>query len=304
MERYNKLNNFLKDKFGERVLKICIDGGFSCPNRDGTCGYGGCIFCSEQGSGEHILYKDIAKQVTNHLESYRGKRANKFIAYFQNFSNTYEKVEILKKKYDSALISDKIVALAIATRPDCIDEKKVKLIKTYQDKYFVWVELGLQSANEETANFINRGFSNQQFTEAVNLLKKYNIPVVVHIMVGLPGENIEDIKNTVNFLNRHDIWGLKIHSTYIVENTKLAKLYFDNKYQPIELDEYIDDVVYILSHINKDIVIHRISGDAPKNKLIAPAWNAHKKWIINGINKRLTVEDIYQGMFYSGQKTN
>lgn len=142
MDRYNHLNKYLAKKFGERTLKICIDGGFSCPNRDGTCGFGGCIFCGERGSGEHLdVTSSISMQVKNHLESYRGQRANKFIAYFQNFSNTYDTIDNLKRKYDTALIDDRIVALAIATRPDCINEEVVKLLKSYTKKYYVWVEL-------------------------------------------------------------------------------------------------------------------------------------------------------------------
>ena len=191
MERYNHLNNYLKNKFGERTLKICIDGGFSCPNRDGSKGIGGCIFCSEKGSGEHINYaNNISIQVKNYFASYKSKRANKFIAYFQNFTNTYDTIENLKLKYDSALIDDRIVGLSIATRPDCINEDIVKLIHSYSKKYYVCVELGLQSSNENTGIFINRCYSNKDFSNAVFLLNKYNIDVVTHIIVGLPNETL------------------------------------------------------------------------------------------------------------------
>ena len=184
---YNHFNEFLKNKFGERTLKICIDGGFTCPNRDGTCGFGGCIFCSEKGSGDHINSAfSISNQVKSYFNSYKASRANKFIAYFQNFTNTYDTLENLKAKYDAALIDDRIVALAIATRPDCITEDIVKLIASYSDKYYVWVELGLQTSNNETGRLINRGYSSQDFTSAVKLLNKYNIDVVTHIMGGMP----------------------------------------------------------------------------------------------------------------------
>ena len=298
-ERYKHLNKYLKDKFGERTLKICIDGGFTCPNRDGTISYGGCIFCSEKGSGEHIKNaENITKQVQNYFLSYKAQRANMFIAYFQNFTNTYDSISNLKAKYNAALIDDRIVGLEIATRPDCINEDICKLLKTYTDKYYVCVELGLQTSNDETGKLINRGYSSSQFTQAVSLLNKYGIDLVAHIMVGLPGENQTDLENTVKFINKHNIQGLKIHSTYVIENTALANMYSAGKYEPISLDYYLESAIYVLTHISPDVVIHRISGDAPKDLLIAPEWNSHKKWIINGIDKILRERNLYQGMFF------
>ena len=296
LKRYNRLTEYLKNKFGERTLKICIDGGFTCPNRDGTAGIGGCIFCSEHGSGDHLnSSKNIQAQVESYFSSYRSTRANKFIAYFQNFTNTYDTIANLKLKYDSALIDDRIVALAVATRPDCITEEVVKLLKSYSEKYYVWVELGLQTANDQTGILINRGYSSKQFSDAVALLNKYKIDVVTHIMVGLPGETNDDLHNTVKFINNHNIQGLKIHSTYVIQNTKLAQMYYDGKYTPLELDNYLNSVVYILTHISPNIVIHRISGDAPKDLLIAPEWNAHKKLVPNGVDRILKEKDLYQG---------
>ena len=298
LDRYKHLNKYLKDKFGERTLKICIDGGFSCPNRDGSAGFGGCVFCSERGSGDHIKCASISEQVKNYFTSYKAERANKFIAYFQNFTNTYAPIDILKAKYDAALIDDRIVALAIATRPDCINEDVCKLLKSYSDKYYVWVELGLQTSNDSTGKLINRGYSSLDFSKAVILLNKYNIDVVTHIMVGLPGENFEDIKNTVDFINLHNIQGLKIHSTYVVENTVLADMLHNGSYEPISLEYYLDCAAYILTHINPNIIIHRVSGDAPKDLLIAPDWNLHKKWIVNGLDKLLREQNLWQGMYY------
>lgn len=322
IKRYNKLNEYLKNKFNEKTLKICIDGGFTCPNRDGSCGTGGCIFCSEKGSGEHInsLYiskensntnnnasdikltlklKSIKKQVENHFESYRADRANKFIAYFQNFTNTYDSIENLKAKYDAALIDERIVALAIATRPDCINEDVCKLLASYKTNLDVWVELGLQTSNDDTGKFINRGYTSEDFTKAVKFLNKYNIEIVTHIMIGLPNETFEDLKNTVNFLNSHNIQGLKIHSCYVIKNTKLATLYKSGDYEPITLEYYLESASYVLTHISPDIVIHKISGDAPKDLLLAPSWNCHKKWIMNGLDKYLKEHDLYQGKYYS-----
>lgn len=299
-ERYKHLNKYLKDKFGERTLKICIDGSFTCPNRDGTCGKGGCIFCSEKGSGEHINSSNtITKQIENYFSSYKATRANKFIVYFQNFTNTYDSIENLKAKYDSSLIDNRIVGLQIATRPDCITEEICKLLKSYSNKYYVCVELGLQTANDETAKIINRGYPSKVFTEAVELLNKYNIDIVTHIMVGLPNETFEDIKNTVKFINSHNIQGIKIHSCYVVKNTQLAEMYYKKEYIPITFDEYMQSLEYILTHISKDLIIHRISGDAPKDLLIAPDWNLHKKWVLNGIDKTFKEKDLYQGKYFN-----
>ena len=297
-ERYRHLNKFLKEKLGDRTLKICIDGGFSCPNRDGKAGVGGCVFCSNKGSGEHICSeKNISMQVKKYFLSQRSNRAKQFIAYFQNFTNTYDTIDNLKRKYDAALIDERIVAIAIATRPDCINEEVAKLLKSYAKKYYVWVELGLQTANDTTAKIINRGYESAQFTQAVNILNKYRIDVVAHIMIGLPGENKDDLKDTIDFLNRHDYQGLKIHSTYVIENTLLAKWYDAGIYQTISLEYYLECLTYVLTHIFPNIVIHRISGDAPKDLLIAPKWNLHKKWVLNGIEKILKEQDLWQGKF-------
>ncbi len=297
--RFNHLNEYLKNKFGERTLKICIDGGFACPNRDGTLSKNGCIFCSNKGSGEHIKSEsNISEQVKRYFESYKATRANKFIAYFQNFTNTYDSIENLKKKYNSALIDERIVGLSVATRPDCINEGIVNLLKSYTNRYYVCVELGLQTSNEEIGDLINRKYSNKDFSNAVTLLNKYNIEVIAHVMVGLPNETFEDIKNTIKFINKHNIQGLKIHCTYIVKNTKLADMYLSGAYTPISLEYYLNSVTYILTHINPEIIIHRVSGDSPKDLLIAPEWNLHKKWILNGLDKFMRQQDLWQGKFY------
>ena len=295
MERYRHLNTYLKEKFGERTLKIPIDGGFTCPNRDGKVGVGGCIFCTKRGSGEHLKLIPIDIQVKNFLESYRGLRANKFIVYFQNFTNTYDKLEILKAKYDSALIDDKIVGLSIATRPDCIDEEICKLLESYLNKYMVTIELGLQTSNESIAKLINRGYKLEKFTEAVRILKSHNIEIVVHIMLGLPNEKNEDIKNTVRYINSLGINGIKIHSTYVAKGTILENWYKEGKYIPLTLEEYLDKLLLVITNLNPNIVVHRISGDCPKDLLVAPEWNSHKKWILNGFEKLMKQNNRYQG---------
>jgi len=296
--RYRHLNEYLKSKFGERTLKICIDGGFSCPNRDGTCGVGGCIFCGEKGAGEHLKFVPIGEQVKNYFNSYKSQRANKFIVYFQNFTNTYGSIAELKSKYDEALIDDRIVGLEIATRADCINEKIAELISSYSNRYYVCVELGLQTANDDVAEFINRGYKSEIFTRAVSILRKYNIDIVVHIMLGLPNENFDSLKETVAFINRHDIQGIKIHSTYIIKNTKLCDLYNLGEYIPISLEEYLEQLTYVITHISPDIIVHRISGDAPRDLLIAPDWNLHKKLVLNGLDRILRERNLNQGQYY------
>lgn len=299
LNRYNHLNEYLKNKFGERTLKICIDGGFTCPNRDGNLSNAGCIFCSEKGSGDHLISAcNITKQVKNYFKSYKSKRANKFIVYFQNFSNTYDSLENLKLKYDSALIDDRIVGISVATRPDCINEDIAKLLKTYTTKYYVCVELGLQTSNNITVKLINRGYLSSAFSESVQILNKYNIDVITHIMVGLPKETKTDLKNTINFLNNHNIQGLKIHSTYVIKNTVLERMYNDGEYIPISLNSYLESLTYIITNINPEIIIHRISGDAPKDLLVAPKWNTHKKLVLNGLDRILREKNLYQGMYY------
>lgn len=302
-ERYVRLNDWLKEKFGERVLKICVDGGFTCPNRDGKCGTGGCIFCGEAGSGDLKRVTSTAEQVQQFLNSYRGNRANKFIVYFQNFTNTYDTLSNLKKKYDEALsVSEKIVGLSVATRPDCIDEEVAKLLQSYSSKYYVQVELGLQTANDETAEIINRGYKTEVFTRAVEILKRYNVDVVAHIMVGLPSESEKNVLETVEFLNKQAISGIKIHSTFVLKNTKLHHMLERGEYIPLTLEQYLNCVVDILTHLRGDIVVHRISGDAPKSDIVAPLWTTHKKWVINAIPKILKEKNLFQGCAVSDKK--
>ena len=319
---YNHLNTYLKNKFGERTLKICIDGGFTCPNRDGMYGTGGCIFCSEKGSGELIKScTSVKEQVQNYLNSYKSERANKFIVYFQNFTNTYDSIENLKKKYDSSLIDDRIVGIDIATRPDCINEEICKLLNSYTNKYDVTVELGLQTSDDGIGKIINRCYDSSIFTKVVTLLRKYNINIVAHIMCGLPGEDRnkyfeyveknklleyfynEDlipnsVKETIKFINKHDIQWIKIHSTYVVKNTILEKMYNEKKYIPLSFEEYMNDLLYIISHINPKLIVHRICADPPRNILIAPEWTNHKKLILNHIDEYLKLNELYQGKFF------
>ena len=283
---YNNLSGYFREKYGKRMSKICIDGGFSCPNRDGTCGHGGCIYCGERGAGEHIdPTLSIREQVRSAMSV--AKDDDIFVAYFQNFTNTYADVETLKERYDASLIDGRIKILAIGTRPDCIDEEKARLIASYKEKCDVWVELGLQTADDNTAKIINRGYPREVFENAMEILRKHEIPVVVHLIVGLPGESIEHVKNTVEYIKKFNLFGVKIHSMYVMEGTGLADMYRRGEYTPISQDEYTDTVAYILKNIPKEWVVHRLTGDCPKDLLVAPEWNLRKNETISKIVEKL-----------------
>ena len=296
---YNNLSSYLKAKYGGKVSKICIDGGFGCPNRDGTCGTGGCIYCGERGAGEHIDPSvSIREQALAVLE--RDKRSDSFIAYFQNFTNTYAPVDVLKERYDSALISDRIVALAIGTRPDCIDEEIAELIASYKDRVDVWVELGLQTASDKTAAIINRGYKTEVYKRAMAILKSHGIPVVTHMIIGLPGECADDIDATVDLINEYS-WGVKIHSIYVMEGTALAGMYRDGDYTPPTLDEYVSLAVRSIARLRADMIVHRITGDCPDGLLVAPEWNKDKNKIIEEIRRGLERNNLVQGSLYSAK---
>lgn len=302
MDRYNHLNKYLINKFGMRTLKICVDGHFTCPNRNGAKGYGGCIFCGAKGAGENIkgVLSDrklsIVNQINTFLNSYRGERADKFIVYFQAFSGTYDSIDNLKELYDIALgVSDKIVGLQIATRPDLIDDDVARLLSAYKDKYYVCVELGLQTANENIGKLINRCYTNWDYIKACQILHKYDIDIVSHLMIGLPNESKQDILDTVALINKSGAKGIKIHNTYVVKNTHLAQMLEREEYTPITLENYVNMVGEVIKNLNKDIIIHRITGDPPKCDFVAPEYAVHKKIVINAINRYLEENNIFQG---------
>ena len=293
---YNNLSSYLKMKYGGKVSKICIDGGFGCPNRDGTCGVGGCIYCGERGAGEHI---DPSVSIREQVEAVLGrdKRSDHFIAYFQNFTNTYASVDVLKERYDSALISDRIVALAIGTRPDCITEEIAELIASYRDRVDVWVELGLQTSSEETAEYIRRCYRNEVYEEAVRRLKELDVPVITHVILGLPGETEDDMKATVRYAVDCGTWGLKLQLLHVLEGTDLGEQYKAQKagsplpgarpVRVMSLEEYTDLLCALLPLIPNDVVIHRLTGDGPKRILLAPLWSGDKKRVLNTIGKAI-----------------
>lgn len=294
---YNNFSGYLKKKYGGKIKKICIDGGFTCPNRDGTCGMGGCIFCAERGAGEHIeAGRSIERQVEDFFEA--APAADGYIAYFQNFTNTYAPVSVLRERYDAALRDGRIVALAVGTRPDCISPEVCELISSYKDRVDVWVELGLQTASDKTAKIINRGYESSVYLEAVAMLKKYGIDSVTHIMIGLPDEGDRELTETVKMINSADPWGIKIHSVYVCRGSVLEKMYQNGEYCPISMEDYIRRAAYVLTHINPETVVHRLTGDCPKGMLVAPEWNTEKNTVIEGIVRTMEKDGTRQGYYY------
>lgn len=295
---YYSLNAYLKDKFKTKVYKLALSSGLSCPNRDGTLSSEGCIFCSNGGSGEFAT--DGSLSITEQIESAKAKvskkiKDGKYIAYFQSFTNTYGDVSYLRKIFTEAIMHPDIVALSIGTRPDCLPEDVLKLLDSLNQIKPVWIELGLQTTNEETARYINRGYSLEVFHNAVESLHKLNIDVIVHLIVGLPGETKEDILNSVKYVSSLNIAGIKLQLLHVLKNTPLEKEYLLNKFDVLSLEEYVNIIAECISHIPENIVIHRITGDGPKAILIAPLWSADKKKVLNYMNRRFDELNLVQG---------
>ncbi|MGE4215351.1 MAG: TIGR01212 family radical SAM protein [Anaerotignaceae bacterium] len=295
---YNSLNNYLKTKFGTKVAKLSLDGGFTCPNRDGTLSTDGCIFCSESGSGDFAGERrlSISQQIEQQKQRISKKWAEaKYIAYFQSFTNTYAPVEILRSKYTEAIEQSDVVGLAIATRPDCLSEDVMELLMELSKKTYVWVELGLQTCNEKTAKFINRGYENSVFEDAVARLNLAGIHVVVHLIFGLPNETTEDMLNSVQYTCALNIQGIKLQLLHVLQNTPLSTLYQNQPFHILTKDEYLSLVCTSLEYIPKEIVIHRLTGDGAKINLIAPLWSGNKKDVLNSLSKLILEKNIRQG---------
>ncbi|RKX94440.1 MAG: TIGR01212 family radical SAM protein [Spirochaetes bacterium] len=299
---YRSFSSYLKEKFGCKVFRVSLDAGFTCPNRDGTLGYGGCAYCSPEGSwNREISRLKLNEQVEKGIERAEKRYgAQKFIAYFQAFTNTYAPVSELKEIYDRVLsMSDRFVGLAIGTRPDCIDDEKLKMISEYKTMgYDVWIEYGLQSSNEKTLELINRKHGIKVFDEAVLLTKKYEINVAVHVIIGLPGEGMEDVHNTANYVADLPIDGVKLHNLNIVKNTLMAKWYRERRITVLSLDEYANLAVDFLERIKADIIVQRLVAESSRDSLIAPKWSLDKSAVINYINKIFSERNSYQGRLY------
>lgn len=295
---YNSLNNYLKTKFGTKIAKLSLDGGFTCPNRDGTLSNDGCIFCSESGSGDFAGDRNlsIAQQIQQqkHRVSKKWPEA-KYIAYFQSFTNTYAPLEILRSKYTEAIEQTDIVGLAVATRPDCLGEDVIDLLKELNKETYVWVELGLQTCNEKTAKYINRGYENSVFENAVHRLNSAGIDVVVHLIFGLPNETHEDMLNSVKYTCSFNIQGIKLQLLHVLQNTPLGTLYKNQPFHIITKEEYLSLVCTALEYIPNEIVIHRLTGDGAKKNLIAPMWSGNKKDVLNSLTKLISEKKVRQG---------
>jgi radical SAM protein, TIGR01212 family len=298
MQRYNDLSSYLKEKFGSRLLKLSIDGGFSCPNRKN--GKKGCKFCSESGSGEFTTKrKSITEQLNAQINFLKDKdKYNGYIAYFQSYTNTFLPVEELRKMYYEAINFPNVKVLSIATRADCFNEEIYNLLEELNKKIEVWIELGLQSSNEKTRNNMNIGYSTETFENCVKRLKELNIKTIFHIIFGLPNETKIDYKNTIDYVNTKKPWGIKIHSLYIQNDCELYDEYLKNNFKVLTWDEYIDALIMAIENLDKDIIIHRLTGDGDKEKLVAPLWSKDKIKTIGEISKILKQRNSYQGINY------
>lgn len=298
MKRYNTLDTYFKNKFGKKIYKVSLDGGFTCPNRDGKLSKKGCIFCSERGSGDFAGKRgdEIYNQIEEQLKLIEKKfPEGEVIAYFQNFTNTYADVNYLREIYTRALSHPRVVGLAIATRPDCLGEDVLDLLDELNKKYFIWIELGLQTINEEVAKRINRQYPLQTYIDATKKLNERKIKFVTHIIVGLPYEDEEDPLKTAVFAEECGTWGVKIHLLHVIKNTILEELYNRNELKLQKKDEYVKKIVKILANLSYNIVIHRVTGDGDKNSLIGPLWSLNKRDVLNSIDKLMKEENVTQG---------
>ncbi len=289
--KYYSLNQYLQDTFGEKVYKIALDGGFTCPNRDGTLDTRGCIFCSGMGSGDFAESRkdSITEQIEKGKQRLAGKITNgKYIAYFQAFTNTYAPIEELRKKYMEAISHPDIVAVSIATRPDCLSEEVVTLLQELNEMKPIWVELGLQTIHEKTAEYIRRGYPLSVYDDAVTRLQYIGIPVIVHVILGLPGESREDMMETVRYVGASHVQGIKLQLLHVIKGTDLEKEYQKGVFEVLELEAYTDLVANCIALLPEDMVIHRMTGDGDKNTLVAPLWSGDKKRVLNLLNRKIT----------------
>lgn len=297
-KRYHNLDYEMKQTFGQKIIKLSLDGGFTCPNRDGLISDKGCIFCSEMGTGEFAGRRNlsITEQIAQQKQMLSTKwPSGKYIAYFQNFTNTYAPEEKLQELYLEALSATDIVGLAVATRPDCLPPKVVDLLGNLAEANYLWVELGLQTIHKSSATFIRRGYDLDCFIDAVNRLKEKNIRVVVHLILGLPGESTEDMLETVKFIGNLGVWGVKLHLLHILRGTDLYEYYRLNPFPLLSREQYISIVCDALELLPPSVVVHRVTGDGAKYLLEAPKWSLDKLRVLSGIDKELATRDSYQG---------
>lgn len=298
-KHYSTLNNYLRARFGEKVFKVSLNAGFTCPNRDGTIGYGGCLYCSAALSGDFAGSKnDSLKKQFQKIKKVMSSKwpTASYIAYLQAGSNTYAPLEVLKKIYEEVINLDtNILVLSIATRPDIISDEVISLLKSINEQKEIWVELGFQTMHEETRRFLNVGYQNDTFIDTVNRLKEANLKVIVHIINGLPNESEDMMIETAKFLNQLPIDGIKIHMLHLMVDTPLGALYQEKPFPLLSLKEFVKITVNQLRHLNDNIIIHRLTGDAPRNLLIEPIWTLKKFVVINEIDKLMRQNNFFQG---------
>lgn len=297
-KRYRSLNHDLRERFGEKVMKISLDGGFSCPNRDGTLSFDGCIFCSERGSGDFA--GDRLSSLTEQFETVRRTLSDKwtsgkYIAYFQAFTNTYDTPDRLRERYEEALAQPGVVGLAIATRPDCLSDGIIALLQELSQRTYLWVELGLQTCHDETARRINRGYDRSVYESAMERLTRAGIEAVTHVIFGLPGETREDMLETVRYVRDQGSRGVKFHLLHLMRHTPLESVYQSGGLRFLEEAEYITLICDAIGLLSPDMVVHRLTGDSPRELLIGPMWSLKKWEILNAIDRELTRRDIIQG---------
>ncbi len=298
MGRYYSLNEYLQQCFGQKIYKLALDIGCTCPNRDGTLGARGCIFCYNGSSHFAEAGVNINVQIENAKKRVEAKtKANKYIAYFQSFTNTYGDINYLEKVFTTAIKREDIVALSIGTRPDCLPPEMLDLLEALNKIKPVWVELGLQTSNEKSIEYIRRCYPNSVYKNAVKELKSRGIMVITHIIIGLPNEIKKDVLNTVDFAVKCGTNGVKLQLLHILKDTDLYEDYKNGKIEVLSLENYIDILFACIERIPKNIVIHRITGDAPKKYLVEPQWSADKKKVLNTINQELEKRDIKQGRY-------
>lgn len=301
-KRYYQFSEYLKNKFGKKVYKITLDAGFSCPNRDGKISSGGCIFCDDGGSFSraHSKLLSVQEQVQEGIHNLSTRfKAQKFMSYFQAYSNTYKPVDELKNIYDASLCHPDIVGISIGTRPDCVDEAKLDLIASYTNNYETWVEYGLQSMHDKTLQFINRGHDFETFVKAYNLTKQRGINVGVHVILGLPGETKEDMLTTIKTLAKMGVDGVKFHCLCIFPNTKLYDMYEAGEIKLLEEDEYVDIACDCIELLPSDTTIHRLGGNGLQAIKVAPKWLNKKFEILNKIDFELEKRNSYQGFYFN-----
>lgn len=300
---YYSLDAYLKSVYGHKCYKIALDAQMTCPNRDGTLGSRGCLFCSAGGSGEYAVPGDhISQQLAAGLALFGKKQIGQhFIAYFQAYTNTYAPTDQLRSLYVQSLEQPEVCGISIATRPDCLPEPVLELLeelrRAYPDK-FIWIELGLQTIHEKTARLIRRGYELSCFEDAMGKLRLLGIPSIIHVILGLPGETPEDMRETITYLNSWQPFGVKLQLLHVLEGTDLAALYRSGAFSALEKEEYLDILVSCLEQLSPDILVHRVTGDGPKKLLIAPAWSSDKRDVLNSLHRKMRLQNTWQGKCY------